>query len=404
MPLDASLFMQYAALRDSQNKQLQASIGSGLDSAYKNKALKIEEEKAKNAGFDLDKLATPALIKMQMGETLTPQDTAILKAWDLSETRKLAPDATGNYRKINASIFDPGMGSGKPQGFDLGNIAPVPSVESMPSSFIGGTNDAVSQAPAPAVPFDVSMLQPTGDPNMDAYRAKMFEENQAMVGDALPAVGGTNSGEFLPPVAEKVSGFDTNLVAPQREPITVPPELAGNPNATQKYLESAAAAEGALSADVAKAGAIETAKKVAEKKINSDAQIDSVDSAISSLDAMANDLGGAPSGALEGMAAKAANFAGFPTDASKSQARYESRVPLLAAKLKKFIRDPGEGNFTDADQKNLMMMMPDDKDSTPVKYEKLMAVSAELKRLKAEKTGANSSTPQARGFKYLGTE
>jgi len=393
MPLDASLFMQYAALRDSQNKQLQASIGSGLDSAYKNKALKIEEEKAKNAGFDLDKLAAPALIKMQMDpNSLTPQDTAILKAWDLSETRKLAPDATGNYRKINASIFDPGMGSGKPQGFDLGNIAPVPSVESMPSSFIGGTNDAVSQSPAPAVPLDVSVLQPTGDPAMDAYRAKMFEQNKGMVGDDLPVV------------PQQAGGFDTSLVAPQREPITVPPELANNPNAAQKYMESAAAAEGALSADVAKAGAIETAKKVAEKKINSDAQIDSVDSAISSLDAMANDLGGAPSGALEGMAAKAANFAGFPTDASKSQARYESRVPLLAAKLKKFIRDPGEGNFTDADQKNLMMMMPDDKDSTPVKYEKLMAVSAELKRLKAEKTGANSSTPQDRGFKYLGTE
>lgn len=251
MPLDASLFMQYAALRDSQNKQLQASIGSGLDSAYKNKALKIEEEKAKASGLDLDKLAVGPLIKMQSGQELDPQETAILKAWDLSETRKLAPDATGNYRKINASIFGgvPNSPSGAAQGFDLGNLAPsVPSVESMPSSFIGGTNDAVSQSPAPAVPLDVSMFQPTGDPAMDAYRAKMFEQNKGMVGDDLPVV------------PQQDGGFDTSLVAPVNAPITVPPELAGNPNAAQKYMESAATAQATIPLEVAKAGAVEQAK------------------------------------------------------------------------------------------------------------------------------------------------
>ena len=135
MPLDPSIFTQYASLNQRRNEQLQANISSGLDNAYKMKSLKVEQEKLANQGLDLDKLATPVLIKRQMGETLTPQENAVLEAWDLTETRKLAPDATGNYRKVNASIFDTA-----PQGFDLGTIAPVPPVSSqpLPDTFAGG--------------------------------------------------------------------------------------------------------------------------------------------------------------------------------------------------------------------------------------------------------------------------
>jgi len=129
--------------------------------------------------------------------------------------------------------------------------------------------------------------------------------------------------------------------------------------------------------------------------------IGSVDSAISALDNMANDLKDAPNGYAEGLAAKVADGAGYPTDASRSQARYEGRIPLLSAKLKKFIRDPGEGNFSDSDQKNLLMMMPSENDSVVAKKEKLMAVREELKRLKQEKSG---TAPGKKGFKYLGTE
>lgn len=389
MPLDPSIFMQYAALKADQNKQLLGSINSGLDSAYKNKALKIEQDKAKTAGFDLDKLAAPALIKMQLDpNSLTPEDTAILKAWDLSETRKLAPDATGNYRKINASIFGgmPNSPSGAPQGFDLGNVAPIPSVEPMPSSFIGGTNDVVEPAAAPAIPLSVSDLQPTGDPNMDAYRAKMFEMNQGMVGDALP------------PVAPKMSGFDTELVAPQREPITVPPELEGNPNAKQKYLESAAAAEGSLATDVKKSLAI----KEGESALTKQQKITSIDGALGQMADILKIAENTPSGTLESLAAKAANKAGFPTKKSNAQADFAPRVTLLTTQVKNFIRSPGEGTFTDADQALLNSMLPEEDDSVPTKITKLKAIQEEFQRIKDRQSGEKSTTN--RGFKYLGTE
>lgn len=381
--------MQYAQLKAQQNAQLQNSIGSGLDNAYKNKTLKVEAEKAKTAGLDLDKLAVPALIKMQAGQELDPQETAILKAWDLSETRKLAPDASGNYRKVNASIFD----GGAPQGFDLGNLAKTPgfvpsnvqaNVESqaLPDSFAGGTaqipavsdeefgNYPVLPVALPNGPLDMSMLQ------------------------------GASGQDALPEVPKQAGGFDTGLVAPveARPPITVPPELAGNPNAAQKYLESAAGAEATAATDVKKAVDI----KKGEAALTRQQKLTSIDGALGQMGDILEIAKDTPSGTLDSFAATVANKAGYPTKKSNAQADFAPRVTLLTTQVKNFIRSPGEGTFTDADQKLLNSMLPEDDDSVPTKITKLKAIQQEFQRIRDGQSG--QKTPTNRGFKYLGME
>ena len=390
MPLDPSIFMQYAQLQGRNNENLANTIGNVAQNytAYKNK---------KTEGLDLEKLAQGFAVKTEMGAPTSPEEQAAFNVYQKFEAAKQGMDPyTGQtYSKfkpfgIDGTIPEAGAMGG---GFDLGNVA-----QAMPASFAGGTNKIPGKpedlANMDMIPkLDVSMLQETGDPAMDTYRQGMAAQNAAMANNAAP------------------SGFDTGLVAPV-QPVTPNNNLRLTPDQKsqlgRKGTEMEATADMAIRTEKAKsdiaidqAGAVETAKKKAENAVNTEQQISSVDSALSALDNMANDLKDAPNGYAEGFAAKVADGAGYPTAASKSQARYEGRIPLLSAKLKKFIRDPGEGNFSDADQKNLLMMMPSENDSVESKKEKLMAVREELKRLKKEKSG---TAPGYKGFKYLGTE
>lgn len=204
MPIDASLHLQGAQLRNQNNQQLLQSLQSGIDTGLKMKALKAEEAKA---GLDLEKLASGALIKAHNGQELTPQDMSVLKAFDALETRKLAVDpTTGNYRKVNASILDslPTSVPSTPQGFNLGALGPQGQ----------GSNPAIRQGYADIQPMPLNI-------------AGIEQQLQGTPVDTQTSV---------PP-----QGFNLDAVRPQP---SMPTEILDNPAATQKFKESYAAEAG----------------------------------------------------------------------------------------------------------------------------------------------------------------
>lgn len=382
MPLDPSIFMQYAQLKQRQNENLQNSFGGAVD----------DYTESKNKGFDLEKLAQQAVLKSEMGVQPSPDEQAAFNAYQKFEGAKQGMDPyTGQvYPKYKAFGL-----SGQSGGFDLGAIAnKVPgfaggmidpsAIQSMPDSFIGGTNDVVGQAAAPAVPLDVSMLQPTGDPNMDAYRAKMFEMNQGMVGDALPEV------------APKMSGFDLSTVAPTLG--LTPEQKAMSPRKANEAEIDFATKQAEVPIEASKAAAVETAKKGAEITATSEAKKKSLDQAIPLIEEIEKTVGSTPSGYIDSMAAAATNLAGVPTPKAVAQGDIEPKYELLTTQMKNYIRGPGEGTWTDADQRKLDKLVPKPTDSVEVKKSKLKSLKAELLRAQGKKA------PQDRGFKYLGTE
>lgn len=198
MPLDPSIFMQGAALRQRQNEQLLQNLQNEEELGLKRKALEAESGLK---GFDLDKLAGQALIKKEMGVELSPQENATLHAWDQINTTKLAQDPTGNYRRINASIF--GDTTPAPAGFNSRALGPQGQ----------GSNPAITTAYDQITPTlgdqwaanESASTMPSALPNVD--------ESQD-----IPAPVGFNAEAFKPP----------------------PQEILGNPNAMQKYNETIA--------------------------------------------------------------------------------------------------------------------------------------------------------------------
>lgn len=282
MPLDPSIFYNFAALNQRDNENLVKNIGNSVENSMKQKQFdkqyKLAEREAASKGLDLEKLASGALIKQNMGQNLAPEEMAALKAFDTMNMTKLAQGPDGNYRRVNASIF----GSSPQGGFDLGAAAaptgfvpgqPVPSVQSepLPDTFIGGTNLPPVAADIGANP-NAGMVQddlPTIDPN-SPYAQKTQE------------LGGFNLGALPKPAvsdaqfdAATPTGFNLNATKP-RQPIQVPPELAGNPNAAQKYLEAAASAEASLPLEVAKVQATEGAKADAKNQEKLQAENDTL--------------------------------------------------------------------------------------------------------------------------------
>jgi hypothetical protein len=403
LPLDSSIFMQYAQLKQRQNENLQNSIGGAVDDYTKAK---------ENKGFDLKKLAETAVLKSEMGVKPSADEEAAFNAYQKMQSAELGWDAYSGQPYQKYQPFGLGGGSAPSGGLDFkalgqtGGFVPPKvqaSVEAqMPDSFIGGVNDAVGQAPAPAVPLNVSQLQPAYDPTIDADRAAAFERNQAMVqGDALPVVGSTNSGEFLPEVAPKMGGFDMNNLPNPYQPVTAANNLRIDPAAKaqmgRKAVEMEASANMELDKKRAEAN-IEIEKEGAKNAQSKATKISSLSSAIDSIDAISEIAPNAPSGRLEGFAASVANEAGYPTDKSIGQADLEPKIELLTTALKDYIRSPGEGTWTDADQRKLDRLAPDENDSTPVKLKKLQSLKEEFVRLQGGKK------TDFTGFKYLGTE
>lgn len=277
MPLDANLFIQGAALQNQNNQQLLQSLQGGFDNAYKMKSLKLEQDKAKQSGLDLDKLASAALIKANLDpKSLTDQDYAVLKAFDTLETRKLAQDQAGNYRKVNGSIFDTLQNIGTKYEFGPNGISP--DKLGSPQGLNGPQNvgpQGQGSNPALSLPYD--QIKPLDLAGVEEQLQGTPVGNQGLNVDAL------------------------------RPKIQVPPELSNNPAATQKYLESAATEKAKVDAEKQAAGpkAESSLKNYVSQQQNINNTIDKAVGKTGWLSAGAlegtKDIGGTPAANLEAL-------------------------------------------------------------------------------------------------------
>lgn len=146
MPLDPSIFYNFAALRQNQAQNTQAQIGNAIDSYREQK--RYEQERAKQ-GLDLDALTQKAAIEYATTGQVSPEGLAAIKAKSLLEGQKVSmqqmPD--GSFRQIAMpTLWDrfQEMGGGGqykpafPPIAEMGVTAPVIPVDRQPMAAMPG--------------------------------------------------------------------------------------------------------------------------------------------------------------------------------------------------------------------------------------------------------------------------
>lgn len=374
--------MEGARIRAAQDAQLQATLG-GVADRYA--AKKQREADRAAAGLDIDKLAPQVLVKMKMGQELNPQETAILQAWDAINTTKVAQDPiTGNYRKVNASIFD-GMPSTATPRFvpESSSNVPMAQPEFLPP-VSDGFNIGALQVPSGVIPApnkNAAALDFTGLPQP----APM--QNQ----------GGRLNIDMLGPVPAQPVNAPVKLQAP-----VVPGNLA----ATQKGLEAATqgmvdlqkrSAEADISAS--EAGATKRAQMTQENQVNQEAKVKGLKELNSSIDKLIESAKGTPSGVLQGTAATISSLAGKPNKQALARAKFESGKALSSLQSRiAFLK--GQGTITDSEAATAMAFIPESNDPYEIKLQKLNSAKEYIKLL----TGEGEQAPSGPGFKYLGVK
>lgn len=193
MPLDANLFLQGAALAQRDKEMLLQNLQQGMENQYKNKALKIEQEKAKTAGFDLEKLAQATQIKKEMGIPTTPEENAMFDTfikfqsaergvdpttgnlypkfqWGSESTGGFVPPQTqANMEGFNTAVFSPGNVGPQGQGSNPALTTPYDQIQPMPMDLasveqqLAGTPVDTQSSIPPQKGFNTELFAPKID-------------------------------------------------------------------------------------------------------------------------------------------------------------------------------------------------------------------------------------------------
>lgn len=390
MPIDASLFMQFAQQRDAQNQALANSLN---DMANQMGAVRLRREETaaeKDAkGLNIDSLANQAAYKSFMGMPLTPDDQAALQVKSLFEGQKTTyePDANGAIRAVSQpTIWDrfqsmqggmryqgrfPPIGQSQPSqvGIPQADMMPMPQVSI--ADLIAPVERVPLAPPSALTPQQAAALEARGNP---------------FVGEAAPL-----------PTAQQ----------PIRK-ITAPQLPYGATNTDVKAAEAdiglqKTSAEADISAPTKQAEGYAT--KSGQLAAENEAKLPAIEGFIQELESFGvENVAKLPSGALESGAATVSNFFGYPTESAIAQADLDSRLPMLLGQAKQIVRQAGEGTFTDYDAKSLEKMIWKEADSERVKMQKYETILNAMKRAQQRIKGkteefTNQSKP---GFKYLG--
>lgn len=131
MPLDASIFYNFAALRNQQNQQLAGQVENALNRAQANRA----------KGLDLEALATQGVYKAASGMPVSEQETAAIKAYSMMKGggTEYKPDEFGNVRAYTKpTLWDQlspqlnqaptAAAAGTPMGVDIAGLMNLPAM------------------------------------------------------------------------------------------------------------------------------------------------------------------------------------------------------------------------------------------------------------------------------------
>lgn len=132
MPLDPSIFMQGAALRNQNAQNLQAQLSDAV------KLYASGKQKNKD-GLDVVKLAEAAAYKKASGLEVTPEEDALAQGWDKIQSSSMALDPLGRPYQKQRSIFgDLAPSSGQPYSSVYGSAEHRPDIAQAASPFPPG--------------------------------------------------------------------------------------------------------------------------------------------------------------------------------------------------------------------------------------------------------------------------
>jgi len=222
LPLDPSIFMQGAALKQRNADAFGNTLNGVVDAFKKDKQ-----------GLDLTKLAEAAAYKFSMGIEPTAEEIAAVRAKGMLDGSKTEykPDEKGNIRAVtNPSPYESLYGMLNKGGVPAGSTGFVPPNAAIADeSVLAGMSNAKGPMPAPMAPMGVDL-----DRIMQARQANAAAVGQpAMDIEALMQASGDTRdpmGNTLPAPPNQ-GGLNLSPLQPR--------EIAGNPNATQVGVETA---------------------------------------------------------------------------------------------------------------------------------------------------------------------
>jgi hypothetical protein len=124
-----------------------------------------------------------------------------------------------------------------------------------------------------------------------------------------------------------------------------------------------------------------------------------IEGLISNIDQLIKEAEGTPSGIIEGTAATISEKLGYPSDAAKKRARFESGKAIIEHQFD-FLK--GQESIADSEAKQAMAFLPDPDDIIEIKKIKLEGVKTYLKGLLGEFEEQESVDPVTQELKRRG--
>jgi hypothetical protein len=362
MPLDPSIFMNSAALYAQGQQNLQNNIANSIQGYSKrvqdNQLLdierqKLEQEKAlKQAALQspveqakrLEGIGQLSLFKRMQKQPMSPEENTAADMYILSQEKTYLDPINGPVTK-------------NPYGSFFSRLAPS-SVNS-----------------APVVPAQTNNIVDALNPDMAVINRMTADE----------AAG------YLPP------GVAESAMIPRGEGSSSIQGIMLPSNASRKTTQVAQEAD--INAQSKKLE--EYNKEKGQTQAKNEAKVPNIDLIEASVDKMLSKAGDLPGGMINRGIAAGTDALNRPNKASIAQASLAPEFAFTLSKMKELVKTPGEGSFTDADQKLINELVFDKGDSNESIKQKLTSLKEILGRYRGTlKGGAQRTGIQGGGATY----
>lgn len=307
---------------------------------------KAQVEKLKRPEFDIERMAAESIYKSSLGQTLTPQERAAIETKAAMEGQKTTFQTD-------------------PEGFVRSVTQPNPYEQ-----FLGGLGQ---QKMTP--PFSPKPMATNVDAQLDSLGSPPPMQN------------------FMPPIPQT----SQNMPLQQSQ---LPNPLMQSPlgRAEQtKALADVQKQEMLRSGDVEQAGAEAFMKKVAEAEASKPKKLAAAARIQDNLRVAESLLRDLPEGAIERFGTYVgSDIFGLPSKQAQALGEVDTLLPVLVSDAKQIVREPGEGTFTDADQRLIQNMFFDPAAPYGVKLAQLRQIDGVMERYRTS-LGQDTS----KGFKTI---
>lgn len=367
---DLSIFGRLKTKQDFDREAEQWAMAR-QDQALKTQLM--QKELMKQDQLDIKSIAEKSMFDFYQGRDLTPQGAAAIQTLAVMEGDKTTykPDGYGNVRAVtNPNPYQQFLG-----GIGGGELKP----------------GRVTRNQVPIQFGDSSMPLPaqTQLPGAGSY-APVDGLSLDDIERSLPGY----SGPMTPPSAPNMPARKTDL---QR--IFDDPQIMNSPMGKKSMLDAALDLQkqmNSIGPGAAAKGAETYASKMSEYEAEKPKKFDAVNRILDNMKAIEPIIPALPSGMVGNFANwLASDFAGFPTMGAIAQGKIDAPLTAILMDLKQLMREPGEGTFTEGDQKLLNGMVFDKNNPLAVKLEQFNALKGVMNRYLQSLSNPVTSQDQA---------